>query len=292
MTEPTDGGPGAAFTPPPSGADRPGATGRPDAADRPGTSDHPGPADRPGASDRAGTADRPKIRPGAVSNASAAKAHRQAARLRAALRERESRVQELERRLIALERSTTVQFGRLIAGAARDPRRRGVRLPRELYRLWRKRNIPSVAPTVRESDRSRLDHVDRPEDRLLVAQPYDGLVIGGVLGRAAAAELGGQAKVVALYPHDAVIALDTADIDLLVVDAAAGEPGGPWAYLGVPGMYDRDRVLEEVRRLARERGVPLVLWGESPPPTLAVLDWDARATAFAQLVEAAAVRAP
>ncbi|GAA2424385.1 hypothetical protein GCM10010191_40870 [Actinomadura vinacea] len=220
--------------------------------------------------------------------ASAAKANRQAAKLRAALREREGRVQELERRLIALETSTTVQFGRLVAGAARNPRRRGTKLPRELYRLWKKRNIPSVAPTVRESDRLQLDHVDRPEDRLLVAQPYDGLIIAGVLGRDAAAELAGQAKVISLFPHDAKIALDTADADVLVVDAAAGEPGGPWAYLGTPGMYDRDRVLEEVRGLARERGLPLVLWGEAPPPTLAVLDWDAHATGFAQLAEAAA----
>jgi hypothetical protein len=253
VTEPTTGGPSAAPAP------QPGAS-----------------APQPGA---------PSAQPSA---AAAAKANRQAARLRAALREREGRVQELERRIIALETSTTVQFGRLVAGAARNPRRRGVKLPRELYRLWKKRNIPSVAPTVRESDRLQLDHVDRPEDRLLVSQPYEGLVIAGVLGREAAAELAGQAKVVSLYPHDAAIALETADIDLLVVDAAAGEPGGPWAYLGVPGMYDRDRALDEVRRLARERGVPLVLWGETPPPTLAVLDWDARATAFAQLVEVAA----
>jgi hypothetical protein len=220
-----------------------------------------------------------------VNDPSAAKANRQAARLRAALREREGRVQELERRLIALETSTTVQFGRLVAGAARNPKQRGVRLPRELYRLWRKRNIPAVAPTVRESDRIQLDRVDRPEDRLLVSQPYDGLVIAGILGRDAAASLGERARVISMLPHDATIVLDGADADLLVVDAAAGEPGGPWAYLGVPGMYDRDRALAEVRRLAAERGLPLVLWGEAPPPTLAALEWDARATTFTQLTE-------
>jgi hypothetical protein len=176
-----------------------------------------------------------------------------------------------------------VQFGRLVAGAARRPRERGVKLPRELYRLWRKRNVPSVAPTVRASDKVQLDDVDRPEDRLLVAQPYDGVIVAGVLGRETAARLGEHAKVISLYPHDASIAIDTADADLLVVDAAAGEPGEAWAYLGVPGMYDRDKALLEVRRIAAERGMPLVLWGEAPPPTLAVLEWDARVTAVAQL---------
>ncbi|MFB4313355.1 hypothetical protein [Actinomadura sp. 21ATH] len=227
-----------------------------------------------------------------MTDPSAAKANRQAARLRAVLREREGRVQELERRLIALESSTTVQFGRLVAGAARNPKQRGVRLPRELYRLWRKRHIPAVAPSVRESERVQLDRVDRPEDRLLVSQPYDGLIVAGILGREAAAALGERARVVPLHPHDATIVLDSADVDLLVVDAAAGEPGGPWAYLGVPGMYDRDRVLDEARRLARERGLPLVLWGEAPPPTLAILDWDARATAFTQLEQLAPAGRP
>ncbi|MDL4776060.1 MULTISPECIES: hypothetical protein [Thermomonosporaceae] len=215
---------------------------------------------------------------------STAKAGRQAARLRAALRERESRVEELERRLDALETSTTLQFGRLVAGAARSPRRRGVRLPRELYRLWRKRHVPTAASSGGgDGERIRLDPVDRPEDRLLVAAPYEGLVIAGVLARGTAAALGGHARVVALYPHDAATALGTADVDALVVDAAAGEPGGPWAYLGTPGMYDRDRALHNVRELARDRGLPLVLWGEAPPPTLAVLEWDATATTPAHL---------
>ncbi|GLZ03914.1 hypothetical protein Acsp03_13800 [Actinomadura sp. NBRC 104412] len=217
--------------------------------------------------------------------ASTAKANRQIARLRALLKEREGRVQELERRLIALEKSTTVQFGRLVAGAARAPKRRGTKLPRELYRLWRKRNVPAVEPTVQRSGKLELDDVERPEDRLLVSQPYDGLIIAGVLGRETAALLGEHAKVISLYPHDAITVLDTADADLLVVDAAAGEPGGPWAYLGVPGMYDRDRVLMEVRRKAAERGLPLVLWGEAPPPTLAVLKWDARVTAASELAK-------
>ncbi|MCQ0016019.1 hypothetical protein [Actinomadura madurae] len=72
---------------------------------------------------------------------------------------------------------------------------------------------------------------------------------------------------------------------MVVVDAAAGEPGGPWAYLGVPGMYDRDLALDEIRRIAAARSLPLVLWGEAPPATLASLRWDATATTPGRLVE-------
>ncbi|WP_433328887.1 hypothetical protein [Spirillospora sp. CA-294931] len=221
-----------------------------------------------------------------MTDPSAAKANRQVARLRATLREREARVQELEQRLIALETSSALQFGRLVAGAARNPKGRGVRLPKELYKLWKKRHVPGLGPSIQPSEKTQLDHIDRPEDRLLIADPYEGPVVAGLLGREAKAALAGHVKVVPLHPHDASIVLDTADVDLLVVDCAAGEPGGPWAYLGVPGMYDRDRALHDIRELARNRSLPLVLWGDTPPPTLAILDWDVRATTPAQLTAA------
>ncbi|TYB48347.1 hypothetical protein [Actinomadura chibensis] len=210
-----------------------------------------------------------------------AKAYQQLGRLRARLREREERLAELERRLAALEASTAVQFGRLVAGAARNPKR-GKRLPKDLYRLWRKRNAPASAPARAADQGVPVDRVDRPENRLLVAGPCDRLIIAGVLGDRTAALLGEQAKVVPLYPHDAAIALQTADVDMLVVDAAAGEPGGAWAYLGVPGMYDRDLALHEIRRIAAARSLPLVLWapreGPPAPATLACLSWDATVT--------------
>ncbi|QKW39042.1 hypothetical protein HUT06_37625 [Actinomadura sp. NAK00032] len=215
-----------------------------------------------------------------------AKAYQQLGRLKSALREREARVAELEKRIAALEASTAVQFGRLVAGAARNPKR-GKRLPRELYRLWRKRNAPVAAGSGASRGGVQPDRVDRPEDRLLVANPCDGLIIAGVLGPAAAALLAEHAKVIPLYPHDAAIALGSADADLLVVDAEAGEPGGPWAYLGVPGMYDRDLALHEIREIAAARGLPRVLWGPAPPATLAALTWDATATAPGRLAEVA-----
>ncbi|SNS46477.1 hypothetical protein [Actinomadura mexicana] len=211
------------------------------------------------------------------------KAYQQLGRLKSTLREREARLDEMERRLAALEASTAVQFGRLVAGAARNPKR-GKRLPRELYRLWRKRSAPVSARAARTGGGGvQPDRVNRPEDRLLVAGPSDVPIIAGVLAPGTAAVLAEHAKVVALYPHDAAIALEAADVDALVVDAAAGEPGGPWAYLGVPGMYDRDLALHEIRRIAAARSLPLVLWGEAPPATLASLHWDATATAPAGL---------
>lgn len=199
--------------------------------------------------------------------------HRQA-RLRAALREREARIAELEQRLAALQSSTALQVGRLLAGAARTPRRRAPRLPRDLYRVWRRRHT-SAAGQAAPTAPSGYEQPARPEQRLLTAAPCDGLVVAGVLGRAAAAELAAApVRVVALYPHDAARVLAESDVDLLLVDAAAGDPGGPWAYLGTPGMYDRELALTEVLRTARARGLPAVLHGGPPPPALAVLDWD------------------
>ncbi len=221
-----------------------------------------------------------------MSEAKDAKAYQQLGRLKSTLREREARVAELERRIAALEASTAVQFGRLVAGAARNPKR-GKRLPKELYRLWRKRNAPVAAGSGPGRGGVQPDRVDRPEDRLLVANPCDGLIVAGVLSPATAALLAEHAKVIPLYPHDAAIALGSADADLLVVDAEAGEPGGPWAYLGVPGMYDRDLARHEIREIAAARGRPRALWGAAPPATLAALPWDATATAPGRLAEIA-----
>lgn len=202
------------------------------------------------------------------------KAYQQLGRLKSTLREREARLEELEKRLAALETSTALQFGRLVAGAARNPKR-GTRLPKDLYRLWRHRHSPVSGSSPSGTSGAQADRIDRPENRLLVAGPCDGLIIAGVLASRTAARLGEHAKVVPLYPHDAAIVLDAADVDMVIVDAEAGEPGGPWAYLGVPGMYDRDAALHDVREIAAARSLPLVLWGEAPPATLASLRWDA-----------------
>src|SRR5918992_1618460 len=212
-----------------------------------------------------------------------AKAAKQVAKLRAALRDREARVHELEERLTALETSTTMQFGRVFAQAARRPARGAVRLPRQLYRLWKRRDAPQSAASGERRTDLDLTGLPRPEDRLLLAGPTDEITIAGVLGPACQATATDFARVVSLLPHDAVLALETADADMVVVDAAAGAPGGAWAYLGEPGMYDREQALGALLETARGRGLPVVLWdetgsGEEPgaaPPGLARLEWSA-----------------
>lgn len=201
-----------------------------------------------------------------------ARAERQIVRLRRAIRERDQRLYELQARLAALESSTSYQLARAVAGVGKQKARGAVQLPRQLYRLWKQRSAPQNAATLR--DRPPLEGFDRAADRLLVADPYDGLIVAGVLAEATASALQDHARVIRLYPHAAAPVLDAADVDMLIVDAAAGAPGGPWAYLGVPGMYDRERTLLDLREVARARGLPLVLWGAAPA-TLTRLDWDA-----------------
>jgi hypothetical protein len=231
-----------------------------------------------------------------VTDTSAAKANRQVARLRAALRDREARVIELEERLTALESSTTMQFGRVVAAAARRPGRGVVRLPRQLYRLWKRKDAPQAQSSGERRGHLDLAGFDRPEDRMLVSST-DRLTIAGVLGPDARAAAADCARVVPLLPHDATLALDSADADLVIVDAAAGAPGGPWANLGEPGVYDREQTLAALMETARDRGLPVVLWGEAlwpeslgsetqggetfgsaTPPGLARLAWSAIGT--------------
>src|SRR3569833_680260 len=74
-------------------------------------------------------------------------ADRQAARLKAALADREARVRILEARVAALEASTSLRVGRAVTDAARKPGKGVVTLPRELYRKRRHRGAPHVVPS-------------------------------------------------------------------------------------------------------------------------------------------------
>jgi hypothetical protein len=212
-----------------------------------------------------------------------AKAAKQVAKLRAALRDREARVHELEGRLAALESSTTMQFGRAFAQAARRPGRGAVRLPRQLYRLWKRRDVPQPQSSGERRTHLDLTGLPRPEDRLLLAGPAGEMTIAGVFGPACHAAAADCARVVSLLPHDAVLAIEAADADVVIVDAAAGAPGGAWAYLGEPGVYDREQALGALMETARERDLPIVLWDETRsggepgtvPPGLARLEWAA-----------------
>jgi hypothetical protein len=213
-------------------------------------------------------------------------ADRQVARLKAALADREARVQILEARVSALEASTSLRVGRAVTDAARKPGKGVVALPRELYRMWRHRGAPNVVTSVDARERPMFSA--RDEDRLIAGSPLGvlekGVIVAGVLGPDAAKSLARTAHVVPLMPHDAALVLDTADVDLVIVDAAAGAAGGPWAYLGVPGVPDRERALLGLMEVARGRGRPLVLLGTSPG--LAGLGWDATLKDGTELDEA------
>lgn len=192
-------------------------------------------------------------------------ADRQVSRLKAALADREDRVRILEARVAALEESTSLRVGRAVTDAARG---RGVlRLPRELMGLWRDRGTPNKITSV--DARERPMATARDEDRLIATAPATGKIVAAILPPGAHLE---GVHVIELMPHDAAIVLDTADVDLLLVDAAAGEPGGPWAYLGTPGVPDRERALLAAMEVARARGIPATLAGRSPG--LSRLTWD------------------
>jgi hypothetical protein len=213
-------------------------------------------------------------------------ADRQVARLKAALADREARVQILEARVSALEASTSLRVGRAVTDAARKPGKGVVALPRELYRMWRHRGAPNVVTSVDARERPMFSA--RDEDRLIAGSPLGvlekGVIVAGVLGPDATVSLARTAHVVPLMPHDAALLLDTADVDLVIVDAAAGAAGGPWAYLGVPGVPDRERALLGLMEVARGRGRPLVLLGTSPG--LTGLGWDATLKDGTELDEA------
>jgi hypothetical protein len=209
-------------------------------------------------------------------------ADRQVARLKAALADREARVQILEARVSALEASTSLRVGRAVTDAARRPGKGVVALPKELYRMWRHRGAPNVVTSVDARERPMFSA--RDEDRLIAGSAVKGLIVAGILGPEAGRSLGTAAHLVPLMPHDAALVLDSADVDLVIVDAAAGAPGGPWAYLGVPGVPDRERALLGMLDVARGRGRPAVLLGTSPG--LAGLSWDASLPAGTSLEEA------
>src|SRR3569833_4511712 len=114
-------------------------------------------------------------------------ADRQAARLKAALADREARVRILEARVAALEASTSLRVGRAVTDAARKPGKGVVTLPRELYRMWRHRGAPNVVTSVAARERPMFSA--RDEDRLIVGSPARGLVVAGVLGPSAGEEL-------------------------------------------------------------------------------------------------------
>jgi hypothetical protein len=204
----------------------------------------------------------------------------QTEQLRQALAEREAQLQEARSRLAALEGSTSLQVGKALTAAAKRPGKSLVKLPRDLYRLWRssgntrhtERRRRGGAEPVRSFD------AERQESRLLTGLSggsEDLLVVATVVGPSVAEAIDPYVRPVPLRPHDAQIVMDGVDVDLVLVSASAAAPGSPWAHVGDPAAADRTRALHWVLESAASRGIPTVLLDDVPsPPALRELGFD------------------
>ncbi|MEU2942619.1 hypothetical protein ABZ620_16710 [Nocardiopsis alba] len=201
----------------------------------------------------------------------------QTEQLRQALAEREAQLQEAQARLAALEGSTSLQVGRALTAAAKRPGRSLVRLPRDLYRLWRR------SGTTNHAERRRVEPVrsfdaERQEARLLTGLGGGGtdrLIAATVVGPEVQKAIDPYLSSVVLRPHDAQIVMDAVDVDLLLVSSSAAAPGSSWAHVGDPAAVDRTRALHWVLESAGSRGIPTVLLDDgTAPPALRRLGFD------------------
>ncbi len=94
------------------------------------------------------------------------------------------------------------------------------------------------------------------------------LVIAGVLTARSAATLAGDAVVHPLMPHDAAMMLERTAADLVLIEASALLPGGPWAYAADPAAADRGRLLAGLIGLAHGLEKPVVLLRDVAPSRL------------------------
>lgn len=202
----------------------------------------------------------------------------QTEQLRQALAEREAQLQEARARLAALEDSTSLQVGRALTSAAKKRGRSLVRLPRDLYRLWRRSGDTNHTERRRTTEPVRSFEAERQESRLLSGLAGGGadlLVAATVLGPAVQAAVDPYIRAVPLRPHDAQIVMDGSDVDLVLVSASAASPGSLWAHVGDPAAADRTRALRWVLESAAARGVPAVLLDDAvAPPALRELGFD------------------
>ena len=243
-----------------------------------------------GIPDPGAAADGPGEAPGTAQAAGTLERDRLARALRSAQRE----LVGVQEKLMALERSTSLEVGRAVVGVARRPWREGARLPLDLYRLWRDRSGPAAAR------RTGGDPADGPGGALALLQDRGGqglgdrwlaaftapgqltgessggagrLVITGALTALSCATIEPDAVVHPLLPHDADFVLEGTGADLVLIETAALLPGCGWAYAGDPAATDRGRRLAAVVSLARSLGKPVVLLRNAPSHLTPGLDW-------------------
>jgi hypothetical protein len=220
-------------------------------------------------------------------------------RLARQLRDTRLQLAMTQARLTALQGSTKMRFGTILANAAHRPWPRGVQLPGELYKLWRERGLkPTGAQSAATALASaQLTDLAGTGERFLsaltapgalrLADPAltlsglsaagdagaRGLVIAGVISALGAATLAPDAIVHPLLPHDADVVLEGTGADLVLIEAAAMLPGGPWAFATDPAAADRGRRLARMIVMARSLGKPVVLVANVPRSLMPGLSW-------------------
>lgn len=187
------------------------------------------------------------------------------------------RLREAEEQAAALEASTSYRLGRSLVETARSPRR-VTRLGRELVRLWRSRaghagtRRPPGPRTEFDSRAAWLGTIRARPERALVAHSEGGvgprtkLVVAGIVSEATAVTLAPDVRLHRLDPHDALVLLERADPDLVLIETGAFGAGCSWAYTGSPGTPDRLARLLEILDAARAMGRPTVLWWTRAAP--------------------------
>jgi hypothetical protein len=217
-------------------------------------------------------------------------------RLARDLEEAQRQLSRADARVAAIERSATWEVGRMLVSAARNPRR-GMRVPRQLYRLWQQRGASARAGTngaaaaagpgqPRGDNRAASpapaagragEAAWGAADGLLAAFTPPGamqaaavgqLVIAGVLTARSCATLDGDAVVHPLMPHNAALVLERTAADLVLIEAAALLPGNAWSYAGDPAAADSGRLLAALIGLARALDKPVVLLRNVAPSRL------------------------
>jgi hypothetical protein len=220
-------------------------------------------------------------------------------RLSRQLRDTRLQLAMTQARLSALEQSATMKFGRTVANAAKKPWPRAAVLPRDLFRLWRDRGAPKSgaknAATALAS--AQLSDLSGSGGRFLSALTAPGalslgdpalalagvaasgggagggLVITGALSALGCATLAPDAVVHPLLPHDADVVLEGTGADLVLIEAAALLPGGPWAYATDPAAADRGRRLARLIVMARSLGKPVILVQNVPTARMPGIGW-------------------
>jgi len=186
------------------------------------------------------------------------------------------RLRETEERLEAIETSTALKLGRTVVGAARSLRR-AIRLVPDVVRIWRRRpsrvEHPPTEPAP-QADAVSAWHASMrfAPERLLVAYSAGAagartrLVVAGVIREETASALDPDAMVHRMGPNDALLTLERADPDVILIETGAFSAGRPWAFAGSQSAVERDRQLARILDVSHALGRPTVLWRTTAIP--------------------------